>query len=219
MSPPPAHPKIYHIVHVDRLRSIIADGCLWSHAEAVRTPKPGTIIGMGEIKARRLRLELQSRPGLHVGGCVPFYFCPRSIMLFLLHKANHPEVSYRGGQEPIVHLVSDMHSAIEWAEANGRRWAFTLSNAGAAYFEDRCDVNQLGEINWLAVQATKWSGPNVSGEIKEGKQAEFLMEHSFPWTLVEKVAVYSQRIAAEVSQSYGTSAHRPTVEVKSTWYY
>lgn len=25
----PAQPKIYHIVHVDRLPSIIADGCLW----------------------------------------------------------------------------------------------------------------------------------------------------------------------------------------------
>lgn len=25
----PAQPKIYHIVHVDRLPSIVADGCLW----------------------------------------------------------------------------------------------------------------------------------------------------------------------------------------------
>ncbi len=26
----PAQPKLYHIVHVDRLRSIVADGHLWS---------------------------------------------------------------------------------------------------------------------------------------------------------------------------------------------
>ena len=30
--PQPTHPKIYHIVHVDRLASIMADGALWSDA-------------------------------------------------------------------------------------------------------------------------------------------------------------------------------------------
>jgi ssDNA thymidine ADP-ribosyltransferase, DarT len=29
----PANPKIYHIVHVDRLPSIVAEGRLWSDAE------------------------------------------------------------------------------------------------------------------------------------------------------------------------------------------
>ena len=32
----PAQPKIYHIVHVDRLRSILADEHLWCDAEVVR---------------------------------------------------------------------------------------------------------------------------------------------------------------------------------------
>jgi hypothetical protein len=34
--PIPENPKIYHIVHVDRLPSIIADGNLWIGAEVVR---------------------------------------------------------------------------------------------------------------------------------------------------------------------------------------
>lgn len=34
--PPPAAPKIYHIVHVDRLPSIIAEGGLLCDAEIVR---------------------------------------------------------------------------------------------------------------------------------------------------------------------------------------
>ena len=33
MNQPPAEPKLYHIVHVDRLASIISDGCLWCDAE------------------------------------------------------------------------------------------------------------------------------------------------------------------------------------------
>ena len=34
--PPPAEPKVYHIVHVDRLASIVADRRLWSDAEVQR---------------------------------------------------------------------------------------------------------------------------------------------------------------------------------------
>jgi len=70
----PNDPKIYHIVHVDRLPSI-AGGGLWCDAEVVRRSAPGTTIGMNAIKQRRLNeLTLASHPGLFVGECVPFIF-------------------------------------------------------------------------------------------------------------------------------------------------
>ena len=163
--PMPAEPKIYHIVHVDRLPSIIADGYLWCDGEIVRRSPPGSTIGMNHIKARRLKeLTLASHQDLHVGHCVPFYFCPRSIMLYLIHQANHPELAYHGGQDPIVHLEADLRQTVAWAEERGLRWAFTLSNAGAYYFEDRCDLARLDEIDWNAVQARDWR------QCKEGKQ-------------------------------------------------
>jgi hypothetical protein len=82
MSLPPERPKIYHIVHVNRLASILGDGYLWSDAEISSRDPRGTVIGISQIKRRRLtELTLHSRPGLFVGHCVPFYFCPRSIML------------------------------------------------------------------------------------------------------------------------------------------
>ncbi|MDE0333332.1 MAG: DUF4433 domain-containing protein [Defluviicoccus sp.] len=127
---PPPDPKIYHIVHVDRLASIVADGCLWSDAQLQHRARPGTTIGMSAIKQRRLTNPVKCRPGLSVGECVPFYFCPRSVMLYLIHMANHPELDYRGGQGPIVHLEADLREAVDWADRNGRRWAFTLSNGG-----------------------------------------------------------------------------------------
>lgn len=51
----PAHPKIYHIVHVDRLPSIISDGNLWCDAQIAAQAPTGTTIGMGKIKQRRLK--------------------------------------------------------------------------------------------------------------------------------------------------------------------
>jgi len=76
----PTQPKLYHIVHVDRLPSIVADGGLWCDAEIVRRTPPGTTIGMSGIKQRRLtELRLASHPALNVGDCVPFYFCPKAV--------------------------------------------------------------------------------------------------------------------------------------------
>ena len=126
--PPTAHPKIYHIAHVDRLPSIVADGCLWCDAEMARRPRPGTTIGMVGIKRRRMTAPLTSRPGLHVGDCVPFYFCPRSVMLYVIHKGNLPNLAYRGGQGSILHLEADLRQTLDWADRNKRRWAFTQGN-------------------------------------------------------------------------------------------
>lgn len=210
----PVNPKIYHIVHVDRLASIIANGGLWCDARVVRDGAVGTTIGMNSIKTRRLvELTLQSHPALYVGQCVPFYFCPRSVMLYLIYRANHAELAYRGGQGPIVHLESDLRRSVAWAQANNQRWAFTLSNAGSYYFEDRCDLGQLGQINWDAVQTNQWQA-NC-----EGKQAEFLMEGTFPWGLVERVGVASLQVYQQVVNALPTGGHRPAVEVKNDWYY
>ena len=210
----PDRPKIYHIVHVDRLPSIISAGHLWCDAEIGRRNSPGTTIGMNSIKQRRLRLQLRSHPGLNVGDCVPFYFCPRSVMLYILHRANHPELDYRDGQVPIVHLEADLHDTIAWADKNQRRWAFTLSNAGSSYFEDHSDLSELGKINWDAVQADRWSG-----QYKEGKQAEFLIEKSFPWTLVSRIGVHSRQIYDRVVRVNRTYEHRPAISIMKSWYY
>lgn len=210
----PARPKLYHIAHVDRLPSIVADQCLWCDREVARRAPPGTTIGMSGIKQRRLdELRLTSHPALFVGDCVPFYFCPRSVMLYLIHQGNHPELGYRGGQGPIVHFEADLHAVVAWAGAQARRWAFTLSNAGARYFEDRSDLGQLGEIDWNAVQARDWR------QCKDGKQAEFLLEMSFPWHLVERIGVQSRATYTSVVNALAARGHRPPVEIRPEWYY
>jgi hypothetical protein len=213
-TPVPNEPKIYHIVHADRLPSIIADSSLWCDAEIARRSPPGTTIGMNAIKQRRLtELTLASHPGLYVGQCVPFYFCPRSIMLYLIFQANHPDLEYRGGQGPIIHLESDLQQTIAWAEQRAERWAFTLSNAGAYYFEDRSDLTQLSEIDWNAVNSKDWR------HCKEGKQAEFLVEQYFPLKLVSRIGVQSRAVYDQVATALRASAHKPVIEIKPEWYY
>ena len=212
--PVPDEPKIYHIVHVDRLPSITSSNGLWCDAEITRRSPGGTTIGMNTIKQRRLHeLKLTSHPDLYVGDCVPFYFCPRSIMLYLIYQGNHPELLYRGGQTPIIHLEADLRQTVDWAEEHNQRWAFTLSNAGARYLEDRCDLAQLHEIKWDAVEARDWQ------HCKEGKQAEYLIERQFQWGLVTRIGVHSQQVYTRVMEALRGASHKPIVEIKRDWYY
>lgn len=215
MSRPPARPKIYHITHVDNLKSIVAAGELWSDATMISANKPPSLIGMSAIKKRRLNLPVTCHQGDSVGDYVSFFFCPRSIMLYVIHRANHPDLTYRGGQRPIIHLQADLHSVVEWARSHDRRWAFSLSNAGAAYAEFRSSLRNLDDVNWLAVESTDFQAPDV----KEGKQAEFLVLQSFPWELVEEIGVADSTIEKRVKAVIQRTAHQPVVAIRTSWYY
>lgn len=216
MSPVPAQPKIYHITHVDNLPAIARDRVLLSDATIVTRGGPSVMIGMSEIKRRRIEeILVACHPGTKVGDYVPFYFCPRSVMLFLIHKANHPDLSYLGGQGPILHLEANLHEVVQWAERESRRWAFSLSNAGSYYVEFRGHLDALGSINWAAVLETDFRSP----DIKEGKQAEFLVHGTFPWELVRRIGVCSADIKAQAEIVLESATHRPPVEIRRHWYY
>ena len=205
--------KIYHIVHIDNLSSIVQSGFLFSDAEMRNCQQGGVVIGMSKIKDRRLTLPLMSHKGLRVGECVPFYFCPRSPMLYMLDRGNSPEIEYRGGQRSILHLVADLYTATEWSDANSLRWAFTDSNAGSNFFEDYTNFADLEKIDWEAVNATQWSGR------QDKKQAEFLVENRFPWELIEEIGVYSHEQLHKAQSVIGSKMSGLQVKIQREWYY
>ena len=217
--PVPATPKIYHIVHVDRLPSIVADGYLWCDALIARHGAPGTTIGMSTIRRRRRTKPLPSYPDLCVGDCVPFYFCPRSVMLFPIYTRNNPELTYSGGQGPIIHLESDLQEVVNWANQENLRWVFTTSSAGSAYFDDYSDLAELEKIDWDAVHTNRWSGTGIPKEVMEKKQSEFLVERSFPWELVTRIGVRTWQVRTQTLAAFKESTHRPRVEILPRWYY
>lgn len=136
-------------------------------------------------------------------------------MLYILHRGNNPGLTYQAGQRPIVHLQGDLHATIEWADAAARRWAFSKGNAGAYYAEFFNDTGLLDMLDWQAIGQTDWRDPDV----KEGKQAEFLVEESFPWELIERIGVINPQVAQRVTNAISAAHHRPDVVVAPEWYY
>lgn len=110
---------------------------------------------MSGIKQRRLNeLTLSSHPGLDVGDCVPFYFRPRSVMLYLVYQGNHPEMAYRGGQGPILHFETLVPGAVK--DAKGYLDRHDLSRARfervtqlVEGFESPYGLELLANVHWV----------------------------------------------------------------------
>ena len=216
MTKPPERPKIYHITHMDNLSAILSEGALLSDRLMVDRQGPAQGIGMKGIKSRRLdAIGVPPHPGTKVGDYVPFYFCPRSIMLSVLYYDNNANLTYHGGQGPIVHIESDLRAVVAWAEASQTPWAFSLASAGAFYAQFRASLAQLDELRWTAIMADDFR----ASDVKEAKQAEFLVHGRFPWELVQRVGVISARRQRQVTAVLATAAHRPPVQVMRHWYF
>jgi len=136
-------------------------------------------------------------------------------MLYVIHRGNHPELAYHEGQEPILHFEADLHRVIRWAETNGRRWAFSLSNAGSYYAEFRSRPEELDQLDWEAISAVDFRHPDV----KEGKQAEFLAYDSFPFDLVDRIGACSAAVQSRATGVLVGSGYRPPVELRREWYF
>ena len=198
---------IYHITDLANLPAILAAGGLFS--DAAIGALPHQVLGYSHIKARRLsEYRVPCCGNRFVGQFVPFYFCPRSPMLFTVNKGSVPG-RQAGCQRDIVHLVSNVQSGINL----GRDWAISDGNAGAGYTSFYGDLSGLEQLDWNAIRARDWRG------VTHQKMAEFLIEHSVPWNLFTEIACYDQRAFQMVSNLLMTAVYRPTVTIKPEWYY
>ena len=215
----PANPKIYHIVHVDNVASIVRDGFLWPDSKMVKSAGHA-VIGNTDIKANRLMLPVSCHSWTSVGDYVPFYLCPRSVMLYVISKKNHQNLAFKDGQDLVVHLEADMRSVVNWATSTKRKWAFSDINAASRAADFFCDLNQLGQLAWATITSNQWSSD------RDHKMAEFLVHEGFPWHLVERIGYLNKSLSAgqnevmhKINQAVGLAAHRPKIEKQNGWYY
>src|SRR5579885_2830987 len=102
--PFPVPTPIYHITHLDNLPKVIAANCLCCCAIQDRRGMTHKSIAHNSIQDKRARTLVPCGPGGTLHDYVPFYFAPRSPMLYTIHRGNVP--GYEDGQEPLVHLVT-----------------------------------------------------------------------------------------------------------------
>ena len=168
-------------------------------------------IGHTHIKARRLnRVVLVGSRGT-VGDYVPFYFAPKSPMLFAISRGN--VAGYTAGQQPVIYLCS----STEAVDAAKLRWVFTEGHADMGYTDFFDDFKDLTRVDWSLMKEKYWRDTDEDPDRSRRRQAEFLVHNFFPWNLVSNVAVYDGSVATTVSGIL--TGQSPTVAIQQGWYY
>ena len=209
---------VYHFLHIDNLESVFSSGFLYSDGYIRDHGMQNVCVGMNRLKDRRLTIDIPQFPDLKVGYCVPFYFCVKSVMLYLIKRADSPDLPYKGGQDPIVYLRFDFDRLWEWAHVSNLRTLLTSGNASAEMAESYLEKDAVRCLDWKAIRSRYWGGDDL---LKHRKAAELLVEGWVEAGLVSEIGVISEpyrEAVAEIISRYPRFARIP-VNVRRDWYF
>ncbi len=202
-------PPIYHITPVDNLPGIIKKGGLYCDRDAKKIEFVS--IGHKHIKERRENKKVPKGAGGAVSDYIPFYFAPRSPMLYVIHRGGVD--GYSGGQTPIVHLCSSTEAVVKAC----LDFVFTEGQAAMSYTDFFDDLNDLSKIDWPLMQSRYWNDSDDDPDRCRRRQAEFLVHTFFPWKLVSEIGVCNTATAQKVHEIL--NGNKPPVTVRQGWYY
>jgi len=204
---------IYHITPIDNLESIISEGRLLAYNVMLETGTNYTNIAYENIQDRRARIRVPCGAGGVLHDYVPFYFAPRSPMLYTINQGNVP--NYTQGQAALIHLVSD----VEDIDARGLDFVFTDGHAVMQFTDFFDDLDYLGAIDWDVMESRYWSDTNEDNDRKRRRQAEFLVRNFFPWELITEIGVINYTIQSQVENILQNFTDQTPVRVHKDWYY
>jgi hypothetical protein len=205
--------QIFHITHIQNLPKIIEAGGLRCDRDCTQSAVGNVNIAHLNIKERRMRRPVPCAARGVVADYVPFYFAPRSPMLYTIRQGNVE--GYEQGQRPIVYLVSTVEDAVSL----GRPWCFTDGHAEIVISRFFDSLTDLSNVDWAVMNAKYWNDTPDAPDRKRRRQAEFLVHEFFPWTAIGEIAVMDAGMMEEVLRVLGNRADRPSVLVKKSWYY
>lgn len=204
---------IYHITHKDNLAGIVEEGHLLAQSRMGNSTVTYCNIAHQTIQDRRSQTPVYCGPGGHLHDYVPFYFAPRSPMLYAIKMGNVEGCTAR--QTDIVHLVSNTESVDE----PGLEFVFTDGHAIMTLSDFYDDLDDLDEIDWEIMEAKYWRDTLEDPDRKRRRQAEFLVFGRFHWNLIQEIGVINRRVQSEIDRILAGTGHRPPVSVRPNWYY
>lgn len=211
----PVPTRVLHMTRIERLPSVIEHGLLPDNA-CIERHIAGVEIGYDHIKRRRARRDVPCGVGGTLADYVPFYFAPRSPMLFAITCGNVSVEAARTKQ--IVYLISSTQTL--------RQAGLTVLASNRHAELDYAEItDQDGDldgdefIDWPLMKATYWNNTPQDPDRKERRQAECLVSPSVPWQAIEGVATKTETVCAQVKLVLGTAGQPTPVAVRPQWYF
>lgn len=202
----------YHITHLENLPSMIETGAI----KCDRRRKAESISNKGiaheHIKARRDATVVKVAQGGTLSDYTPFYFAPRSPMLYAIHTGYVD--GYNGGQREVVHLVVAVAEV-----AIPHEFVVTDGHAEQALSSQFGTLDGLDEVDWNIMHTKYWLDTDEDGDRKRRRQAEFLVHDEVPFNAVRLIGVCDEDPRAEVANMLAGTGFEPEIRIRKDWYY
>ncbi|MEI2809793.1 MAG: DUF4433 domain-containing protein [Nocardioides sp.] len=212
--PRPEPTWVYHFTRVEHLASIIQHGLVCDS----RAHEPGVLqieVGNTGIKEGRGRRAVPIDPGGVVADYVPFYYAPRSPMLFSIKSGNVP--TYDRGCDRLVYLIT----STQILRGKGLTVLGTDRHplkSFATFVQDDAEITEM--TDWPLMAAKYWSNTPEDPDRRERRQAECLVHEVVPFDAIGAIAAKSvavQRAVDATLASMGVTWVKTTV--RPDWYF
>lgn len=207
---------IYHFTHAKNLSTILGEECL--HCKA-QLPAGDQLVNVAHqsVQEKRRDKRVDCEPGGILHDYVPFYFAPRSPMMYAISKGGVE--GYDSNTTPLIYLVS----SVQRVEEAGCAFVFSDGHPIVALSRFYNDVSDLNKVDWTVMRARMWKETDEDPDPDKSRrrQAEFLVHGTFPWEAVEYVVVKNsevkRRLDGHLAEQWPDSV-KP-VKVEPHWYF
>ena len=208
----PVPTLVCHFTDEANLPGIVTNGLLADTAVGDNLQREA---GKPGIEARRRERAVPvGRYQGFVGDYVPFYFAPRSPMMYVISRGQVPE--YGSDLASLVYLVSSVEQLFDL----GHEPVFTRRNAVLANAEFIHDVGKLDDhVDWPLMNAHMWNDTDEDTDRKARRMAECLVHGRVDWAAFHEIGVFDDAARTRLARTLTTLNADTPVVVHRDWYY
>ena len=204
--------RIFRLTHYKNLPFILTNGI---HCANSKIKDPDFIpIGAQRLIESRALTPIKLIPNRVLNDYVPFYFCPKSPMLYVLSKGGVAGVECT--QEDLVYLASSVERIAEYP----LDFVFTDRHAVLAYAKFYQQAEDLFQLNWDAIRSDQWGDRYDSTRaVRELKQAEFLVYQHVPMDCIEGTICQTEKTSTFVAAYLAASKCKIPCVIKPDYFF
>jgi hypothetical protein len=202
----------YRITHINNLSLLLQNGIVNKHH--LNADNNFIEIGNPEIIDVRSTTPVKINNYGMIGDYIPFYFTPKSIMLYnIITGYWHPKVLKRNRSEIIVIrcLITDLSTLPQWffTDGQGNDMASSHNNS----------LTKLGIIDWQSIQNSNFTKNDGDYDRPRRYQAEFLVHQQVPLASIESLNVYNLETANIVSNILTQNNINLALNIQSKYFF
>jgi hypothetical protein len=207
----PEKALIFRITHIRNVPWLLDNG---AHCAKADCRDPNFVqIGSPDLIGKRSNHPVRVHPFGTLGDYVPFYFTPKSVMLYNIRTGYNGITQRR--MSDIAILVTSLHKLV----AEKVPFLFTDRHAYLVNAEPTSDLNGLDRLNWKVLRAHDFKKDSDNPEKFEQYQAEALVFRCLPVTALLAIACYGDEQNERLSAEVESRSLNLKVVKKPGWYF